>query len=91
MLSRYRTYRKFGRTGNGNDILSLGQNPCQRDLPSGSIVFLPNLLQTVRDLQDIGEVFLRVPWDEFTEIALFKVTGGFLLNSSARRSIIICR
>jgi len=88
---RYGTYRKFGRTRDRNDVLSLSQNPCQRNLPSGGIIFLPDLIEAIRNLQDIGKVFLRVPRDEPAEIAIFKVIGGFLSNSSGRRSFIIWR
>jgi len=91
MRSQYGTYRKFGGTGDRNDVLSLGQNPCQRNLSSGGIVFLADLLQAIRDLQDIGKVFLRVPWDTFAEVALFKVIGGFLRSSLTRRSTIMYR
>ena len=76
--SRYCTYLKPGGTGDRNDVFSLSQHPCQRDLAGGSIVFLPDPLQTVREFEDVGEVLLRVPWDYLAEVPILEVVRRFL-------------
>jgi hypothetical protein len=76
--SQYRTYRKFGGTRDRDDVLSLSQHPRQRDLPGSGVILFADLLQAVRQLEDVGEVLPGVPRDVFTEVTLLKVVGRFL-------------
>jgi hypothetical protein len=44
------------RPGNGDDIVSLRQEPRERNLARGRVVLLANVGQPVRDLEDIREI-----------------------------------
>ena len=76
--SRFWTYRKSRGTGDGDNVPSLSHHPRQGDLASSCVVLLPNLLQAIREFEDVGEVLLRVPSDVFAEVAVLKVVGRFL-------------
>jgi hypothetical protein len=41
-------------------------------------MLLADLFQTVRQLEDVGEVLLGVSRDMFPEVVVFKVAGRFL-------------
>ena len=43
-----------------HDVLSLREEPRQRNLPRARVVALADLLQPVCELDDVGEVLLRV-------------------------------
>ena len=45
---------------NGDDIFSLRKEPCERHLSRRRVVLFSNLLKFFYQLQDLGEVFLRV-------------------------------
>ena len=78
--SSYQTYRKLGSTRDRDNVLSLSQHPRQSDLASGCVVLLADLLQTIREAENVGEVLLGVPRDVSTEVVVFKVIGRFLLK-----------
>ena len=56
----------------------MGQDPSQSDLSGCGVVLLANLLQTICKLEDVGEIFLRVPRDVLTEIVVVEVVRRFL-------------
>jgi len=76
--SRWKTYRKSGGTRDGDNVLSLSQHPRQSDLTSGSVIPLANLLQTVHEPEDVGEVLLGVPCNSSAEVVVLKVIRRFL-------------
>ena len=76
--SRWQTNRKSGGTRDRDDVLSLGQHPRQSDLAGGRIVSLTNLLQTIREVENIGEILPGVPRDESAEVAVLEVIRRFL-------------
>ena len=78
ILSGCRTYLKLGGTRNRDNVLSLSQDPRQSNLTGGCVVLLADLLQTVREVEDVGEILLGVPRDGFTEVAVLKVIRRFL-------------
>ena len=56
----------------------MSQQPCEGNLAGSRVVFLADLLQAICELEDVGEVLLRVPRDGFAEVVVLKVVGGFL-------------
>ena len=68
----------LGRPRDGDNIVALGKQPRERNLARRRVVFLPDLLQAVGNLEDVREVLLRVAGDESAEIALLKVVRRFL-------------
>jgi len=77
-LSKYQTYLEPGGTGDRDNVISLSQHPRQSDLTGGSVVLLADILQTIRELEDVGEVLLGVSRDVSTEVTLLKVIRRFL-------------
>ena len=76
--SRYRTHRKLCGTGDRDNVFSLSHHPRQGDLTGSDVVSLADFIQAVRELEDVGEVLLRVPRDGFAEVVVLKVVGRFL-------------
>ena len=77
-VTRQQTYRKSGGTRDRDDVLSLSQDPGQSNLAGGRVIFLPDLLQTIREVENIGEILPGVPRDESAEVAVLEVIRRFL-------------
>lgn len=77
-LTARNTYLDLGRTGDRNDIVSLSEQPSECDLPSSRVVLLANLLKTDCELENVGEVLLRIPRDLPAEVVLGEVFRPFL-------------
>lgn len=80
--SWYCTYLESSGTGDRDDVFSLSQHPGQSDLSGSGIVFLADLLQTVRELKYVWEVLLRVPRDKLAEVTILEVVRRFLWRNS---------
>lgn len=64
--------------GDGNNIVSLAENPSKRNLTCGRIVFRANLLELVGEGENLREVLLRVTRDHATEVVCLEVFWPFL-------------
>lgn len=62
----------------GNNIISLTENPSKRNLTCGCVVFRANLLELVSESENLGEVLLRVTRDHATEVVRLEVFWSFL-------------
>lgn len=80
---RHFTYLKPGSARDRDEIFSLSQHPRQCDLSGGGIILLADLLQPVRDLEDVGEVLLRIPRDYLAEVSILEVIRRFLRRKLA--------
>ena len=77
------TYIDLGRPRDGDDVLALGENPCDGDLAGCRAVLLAHLLQAVGYLEDVREVLLRVTRDRAAIVVRREVLGSFLVRRSA--------
>lgn len=48
-------------SGNGDDIVPLRKNPSKCDLPSGGSMLGPDPLESIGNLEDVGEILRAVP------------------------------
>lgn len=63
-------------SGDGNYLLSLGQQPCQADLRWSAVVLSGQGLDLGYELQDGGEVFARIFGCEPAEVVLREIVKG---------------
>lgn len=90
------THRDLSRTGNGDHVVPLSEEPGQGYLASCGIVPLADLLQTIGDLEDVGEVLFGE--SKNTQLGHRRRTrtvtpyrGKFrLLSSGAKSSGLFC-
>jgi hypothetical protein len=65
--------RNRGRARDGEEVVSLGQNPRQSQLAGSAVLLLGDLSDAVHEFEVFGEVLGREAWCEGTEVALFEV------------------
>jgi hypothetical protein len=61
------------RARDGEEVISLRQNPGQSQLTGGAVLRLRNFGDAVNELEILGEVLRREAWCELAEVALFEV------------------
>jgi hypothetical protein len=68
--------RNRSRARDGEEVVSLSQNPRQSQLTGGAVLLLRNLGEAVHKLEVLGEVLGREARCECAEVALFEVVGA---------------
>lgn len=68
----------FLRSWNRDDVVSLRQQPRERDLSRCCTMLCPDLLQAVDELKDIWKVGCAVPRDYPPEVIRREIIGAFL-------------
>jgi hypothetical protein len=66
-------------TRNRDDIISLGQEPSQRNLASGGSMFDTDISHTVRNGKDVREVLFAEPWNSAAEVVFLEVFRSAIL------------
>ena len=79
---QYSAYLEPGCTRDRYHVFSLSQHPRQRDLSGGGVVFPADILQTLRELEDVREVLFRVPRNHLAEVPILEVIRGCLQRNS---------
>lgn len=77
-IVKSKTNLLFRCSRDGDDLLVLSQKPSEGNLTCSGVVFVANILEAVRDFQNVGEVLLGVACDAKSEVALFEVFWSFL-------------
>ena len=67
-------------SGDGNDILTLGHQPSERQLAGSTALPSRDLADPVRELEILGEVLFREAGGHSPEISFFEVVGGLVCS-----------